>query len=68
VANLQCPAIRTIHYAASQGLELPMAPTKLAFCLAFLGKDCAVESFGTPGLYAGSRHHRASLVPTQSVL
>ena len=39
MANLQYPAIKMIHYAASRGLKLPLAPTELALYLAFLSKE-----------------------------
>lgn len=38
MANLQYPAIKMIHHAASRRLKLPLAPMKLALYLAFLGK------------------------------
>ena len=39
MANPKYPAVKLIHYAASRRLDLPLALTKLALYLAFLGKE-----------------------------
>ena len=39
MANLQHPAIKLVHYAASRGLGLPLTPMELALYLALLGKE-----------------------------